>query len=340
MNKLVISISFLGAALVMACSDKNKEEATVNPVPVKTITIDTANFRNNKNYLVTIEPELEAGLSFQVSGNVESVFVSEGQMVRKGTLLASLSAGHLNNAIASAKAGYTEAQDVFNRMDKLYKKNSLPEIKYIEAESKLQQAKAQLQSAQKDIADCNLYAPFEGVINKKMIEPGVNISQGMPVFSLMKVSHVNAKISIPEKDISQIKIGQNVTLDIPVLNKKYAGKISVKNLAPNNISQTYSVKVKIPNADYELLSGMVGNAQVFNSNTQQYIVIPPSAVQLLPDNKKFVWIIKNDAAHIKTIQTGQQGVDGIEIYSGISAGDRIVVEGSQKLSEGTAVNEK
>lgn len=337
MNKLFIS--FLTIILITACSE-NQEKPILKRVAVKTIIVNSDSLRNYTNYLGTLEPELESGLSFQVSGNVESVLVSEGQVVKKGDLLARLSAGHLNNVFSSAKAEYTEAEDAFSRMEKLYKKNSLPEIKYIEVRSKLQQAKAQLQSAQKDLSDCNLYAPFDGVINKKMIETGVNVSQGMPVFNLLKISHIKFKISIPEKDISQIEIGQNVDIDIPVLNKNYSGKITEKNLASNNISQTYDVKVKLSNLNYELLPGMVGNARVYTNGTRRYITIPPSVVQLLPDNKKFVWVVENGIARLKQIQTGQQTSDGIQVYSGLSTKDKIVVEGFQKLSEGTDVEEQ
>lgn len=337
MNKLFIS--FLAVILITACSGK-KEKTIVKPIMVKTITVKVDSLRNYTNYLASIEPELESGLSFQVAGNVESVFVSEGQAVKKGDLLACLSAGHLNNILSSAKAGYTEAEDAFSRMEKLYKSNSLPEIKYIEVRSRLQQAKAQLKSAQKDLSDCSLYAPFDGVVNKKMIETGVNVSPGMTAFNLIKISHVNVKVSIPEKDIPQIKIGQDVDIEIPVLNKRYMGKIIEKNLASNTISQTYDVKVKLRNINYELLPGMVGNAQVYNNGTSRYITIPVNAVQLLPDNKKFVWLVENGIARLKQIQTGQQTSDGIQVYSGISTTDKIVVEGFQKLSEGTAVEEQ
>ncbi len=337
MNKLFIS--FLAVILITACSGK-KEKTIVKPIMVKTITVKVDSLRNYTNYLASIEPELESGLSFQVAGNVESVFVSEGQAVKKGDLLACLSAGHLNNILSSAKAGYTEAEDAFSRMEKLYKSNSLPEIKYIEVRSRLQQAKAQLKSAQKDLSDCNLYAPFDGVVNKKMIETGVNVSPGMTAFNLIKISYVNVKVSIPEKDIPQIEIGQDVDIEIPVLNKRYMGKITKKNLASNNISQTYDVKVKLSNLNYELLPGMVGNARVYTNGTRQYITIPPSAVQLLSDNKKFVWVVENSIARLKQIQTGQQTSDGIQVYSGISTTDKIVVEGFQKLSEGTAVEEQ
>jgi RND family efflux transporter MFP subunit len=337
MKRMLIFLLF--PALWASCADHNGK-ATETSATVKTITIGVDSYRSNNNYLATIEPELEAGLSFQVSGNVESVLVSEGQLVKKGMLLARLSAGHLNNVYSSAKAEYDQAKDAYSRMERLYKSNSLPEAKYIEVQSKWHQAKAQLESARKDITDCSLYAPFDGVVDKKMIEIGINVSQGIPVLNLIKIGSVKAKMSISEKDISQIKLGQRVEIEIPVLNKSYPGKITEKNLASNSISQTYDVKVKLLNPANELLSGMVGNARVYGDFSKSYITVPPAAIQLLPNDERYVWLV--DSRHkVRQVQitTVSQTIDGIQVSSGLRQGDKVVVEGFQKLSAGMTVKE-
>ena len=327
-------------ALLTACSGSGDKKAK-NEIMVKTITVTTENYKSNNNYLATIEPELEAGLSFQVPGNVETVFVSEGQFVKKGALLARLSRGHFDNAYSAAKAEYQQAQDAYNRMERLYKTKSLPEMKFIEVQSKWEQAKAQLQSAKKDVGDSHLYAPFDGVVDKKMIEPGVNVGQGMPVINLIKIDNINVKISIPEKDISNIEKGQRVDVEIPVLKKSFTGKITEKNLAANAISQTYEVKVKLANPRHELLSGMVGNARIYSDLAQDYITIPPAAVQLLPNNDKIVWKVgPNNKVQQAPVKTVAQTNDGIQIGSGLSIGDKIIVEGFQKLSDGVSVKEQ
>lgn len=107
------------------------------------------------------------------------------------------------------------------------------------------------------------------------------------MINLIKISSVKAKMSIPEKDISQVKVGQEVEIEIPVLNKVYRNKITEKNLASNSISQTYDVKVKLPNIGSELLSGMVGNARI-QGGAQKLHHIAPAAIQLLPGDEKFV----------------------------------------------------
>lgn len=325
---------------ICMASCNNKPKTAENPIAVKTMTISFEMYSSNSNYLATIEPETESVLSFQVAGNVEAVYVIEGQFVKKGTLLAHLSAGHLSNVYSSVKAEYNQVYDTYKRMEQLYKSNSLAEIKFIEIKSKLQQAKAQFQSAQKDIADCSLYAPFDGVVDKKMIEVGINVSPGASVLKLMKISNVNAKISIPEKDISRIKVGQWAEIEIPVLGKTFTGKISEKNLASDNFSQTYDVKVRLDNPHNELLSGMIGNAHLQEESSQQMIVIPAEVVQLLPNDQQFVWVVdNNNQVHFKKVKVGEQTANGIQIISGLNKGDKVVTDGYQKLSEGLIVKE-
>lgn len=329
---------FMLVAISLASCTPKEQKAAETPIVVKTTIISSESYSNSSNYLATIEPETKSGLSFQVSGNVEAVYVSEGQFVKKGALLARLSGGHLSNAYSSAKAEYNQVRDAYTRMKQLYKNSSLAEIKFVEIQSKLEQAKAQLQSAQKDISDCNLRAPFDGVIDKKMIEIGVNVSQGIPVLNLMKISSVNAKISIPEKNISNIQVGQWAEINIPVLNKTFTGKISEKNLASDNLSQTYDVKVKLANPHNELLSGMVGNVHLQEASAPKVITLPAEVVQLLANDQPFVWVVDNTSkVHLRNVKIGEQTADGIQIISGLSKGDKVVTDGYQKLSEGLIV---
>lgn len=341
MNYKTSSILLVVIVFLMIGCSQQRERSNDHSVTVKTIVIDTGVFTNAPHYIATIEPEMEAGLSFQVAGNVESVAITEGQFVKKGTFLARLSKGQLGNAYASARAGYDRAKDAYNRMKALYDQKSLPEIKYIEIQSDLQQAKAQLESSQKDLENCILYAPFDGIISRKNIEIGINVSPGIPVANLIKISQVNAKIAIPEKDISQIKTGQIVKIEIPVINETFTGSITEKNLAPNSLSQTYDIKIKLQNPANHLLPGMVGDAKIIEPSATAYVVVPPAAVQLFPNDKTFVWVIDSGGrAKQQEVITARQTQDGIQITSGIKTGDRVIVEGFQKLSEGITVKEQ
>ncbi|MCH4182556.1 MAG: efflux RND transporter periplasmic adaptor subunit [Prevotella sp.] len=336
-DKVKIAI-LLASILMTGCSSKKEKAYKMPPVKVKVETVSEADYHRGGDYLTTVEPDLEAGLSFQVSGNVEAVTVDEGEFVRKGQLLARLSPGRAGDAYMAARAQYDRASDAYKRMKQLYKDKSLPSMKWVESQSDYASALAQLRVAGKDLHDGSLYAPFDGVISKKLIEIGMNVSPGVPVLSLIKIDKINACISIPEKDISGIKLGTPVTVNFPVLKRSFTGRVSLKNLSADPLSQTYTVKVKLSNPHHEILPGMMGRAIVKDKGGRGFLVLPEQAVQLSSDNTRYVWVV-NSSGHVgrKKIAVSSETPDGVRVSGEVHLGERVVIEGFQKLSDGMSV---
>jgi RND family efflux transporter MFP subunit len=336
-DKVKIAI-LLASILMTGCSSKKGKAYKMPPVKVKVETVSEADYHRGGDYLTTVEPDLEAGLSFQVSGNVEAVTVDEGEFVRKGQLLARLSPERAGDAYMAARAQYDRASDAYKRMKQLYKDKSLPSMKWVESQSDYASALAQLRVAGKDLHDGSLYAPFDGVISKKLIEIGMNVSPGVPVLSLIKIDKINACISIPEKDISGIELGTPVTVNFPVLKRSFTGRVSLKNLSADPLSQTYTVKVKLSNPHHEILPGMMGRAIVKDKGGRGFLVLPEQAVQLSSDNTRYVWVV-NSSGHVgrKKIAVSSETPDGVRVSGEVHLGERVVIEGFQKLSDGMSV---
>ena len=119
---------------------------------------------NVRNYVGTIEESQAISLSFSGMVTVEQAFVTEGQRVAKGQLLARLNTATAQNAYSVAQAQLAQAQDAYDRLSKVHDNGSLPDIKFKEVEAGLQQAKSLAAISKKSLDDCNLYAPRSGVI--------------------------------------------------------------------------------------------------------------------------------------------------------------------------------
>lgn len=89
-------------------------------------------------------------------------------------------------------------------MRTLHENKSLPDMKWVEVESKLEQARSMERISRKNLEDRNLYAPFGGVIGKRMVEAGENVQPGQPVFSLLRIETVNVKIAVPENEVATL----------------------------------------------------------------------------------------------------------------------------------------
>ncbi|HPW70592.1 MAG TPA: efflux RND transporter periplasmic adaptor subunit [Bacteroides graminisolvens] len=328
----------LSALIWISCSGKKDENQAIRAVPVKVVKVSESSYMNSRNYVGTVEAVSSSSLSFEVMGNVSKVFVTEGENVQKGKLLATLDKATLQNSYNASLASLKEAQDAYNRMKSLYDNGSLPEMKWVEVQSKLQQAVSMEQISRKSLKDAGLYAPFSGVISSKSIEPGMNVMPGIEVMQLADISTVNIKIAVPEKEISRVNKGQQAEVRVGALGDKlFTGVVSEKGIAANPLAHTYEVKIKLNNTSHELMPGMVCKVGVHSRKTEAGIVLPTHTVQLQPDGKKFVWVVKDNAASQRIVNTGDLTAEGVIITAGLQPGDEVIVAGNQKVSEGTKI---
>jgi RND family efflux transporter MFP subunit len=265
---------------------------------------------------------------------------SKDKKCKKGTLLAEISTENLQSAYDAAQATLIQAEDAMKRMQMLYDSESFPEIKYIEAKTKLEQAKSAAQIAAKNLADSKLYAPFNGIAGKRLIDIGENVIPGKPAFTLLKINSVKIKFSVPENEISNVdKQGEFIVIVTALDDKRFKGSISEKNIAANNISHTYDAKIKIDNHSGELIPGMVCRVLLSKNYDSGIFVLPNSAIQILHDGRCFVWIAKNGCAVMATVEIGELTDSGVIVKSGLNAGDKVIVESYHKVSEGMKVDE-
>jgi RND family efflux transporter MFP subunit len=347
-SRTMIFVCLLAAFTWAGCSNKPVTEVKEKVIPVKTLRIASSAATGETNYVGTVEESVALSLSFSVMGTVEQVFVSEGQKVNKGQLLAALNTATLQNTVDASRASLRQAQDAYDRLSKLHDNGSLPDIMFVEVETGLLQAKSMLAVAEKNLNDCRLFAPRNGVIDARSIEPGESATPGITAFKLVSVDRVNVKISVPENEIGSVQTGQEASITVPALdNAVFTGKIETKGIAANALSHTYEAKIGVDNVDNNaetknlspLLPGMVCKVTLVGARHALPLhVVPNRAIRISPDGKRFVWLAKDNVARRCFVQTGSLTNDGIVVTEGLSEGSEIIVEGFQKVSEGMKIS--
>jgi RND family efflux transporter MFP subunit len=341
--KIALKLSAAASAvcLLAACSEKKGTETQEKIIPVKIVEISASPVTNVRKYVGTIEESVAISLSFSSMGTVEQALASEGQRVSKGQLLATLNTATAQNACDAAQASLAQAQDAYGRLAKVHENGSLPDIKFAEAEAGLQQAKSMAAITQKSLDDCKMYAPMSGVIAVRSIEAGANVMPGTTAFKLVSVDEVNVKISVPENEIGSVHAGQAASVTVPALNNAvFTGKVEAKGVAANAMSHAYEVKIGIDNAGAENalpLPGMVCKVSLAGKSDTAAFVVPNLAIRISADGKRFVWIADGNVARRRFVKTGDLSSSGIVVAEGLVAGDRILVEGFQKISEGVKI---
>lgn len=306
--------------------------------------------------------------------------IAEGQSVAAGQLVAVLDAttlGYLVSAssatvgqaqaavgqahvgLAQAEKSAAQASDAYKRMKLLHDNGSLPEIKWVEVQTRYQQAQdavnqvrqqvsqaeaaVQTAKAQKNISLKNLhytrlYAPSSGYISKKFTEVGQDIAPAQPVAMLVDIRQVKVKISVPEDEIARVRLGQTLRFTVSSLpGKSFTARVTEKGVAADPITRSYEVKALADNADRKLLPGMVCDVYAQQASPTAAFTLPANIIQIDVDNRPFVWTVVGGVARKTSVMLGESVGDNVQIVGGLSSKDRIIVEGQQKVSNGMRV---
>ena len=318
-----------------SCQNNGDKQTTMTPVKVKVLRVSSSEIDGTERFSGTVEEANSTSLSFSIMGTVKTVHVGLGDRVAKGQLIATVDPLSMQSSYDAAKASLEQAEDTYRRMKELYDKGSLPEIKWVEVQSKLQQAKSMEEVARKNLDDCKLYAPFSGIISEKMAEVGQNIMPGLPVVKLVTANQLKVKIAVPETEIAAIDTGQKATITVSALNGRvFAGTVTEKGIVANPLSRSYDVKIRVDDADKELMPGMV---VLSGTRMGTLRVIPAHIVQLDEQNRSFVWVNAEGKASKRIIQCGGFTSEGVVVLSGLEESEEIIVEGQQKVCENTSV---
>ena len=352
---------------VISCSENKKVEHKT-PIRVETVVVSPDMIDNAQTYVGIVEEREATAVSFTSMGVVKRILVKEGQMVRRGQLLAEIdpttssnsveiahaSVDQANDMVKQAEATYNQAKDAYDRLKLLHDNGSLPEVKWIEAETRLAQATSALNTARsgvasakaaekiarKGLADTRLYAPVSGVIGKKQLMAGETALPSQSVVNILDISTVKVKVAVPETEIGSINAGTPTSIKVDAIGRSYRGGRIEKGVQADALTHTYDIRINVVNRDLKLLPGMVANVSFLSTGAQGIgrQSIPVTSVQKKSDGTLFVWTVDSkSAAHRTSVTIGETHGNYVTVVDGLGKGQRIVTEGYQKLSEGTKV---
>jgi membrane fusion protein, multidrug efflux system len=260
--------------------------------------------------------------------------------VRKGQLLAVVNKADNQSFLNSAKADYQQAKDAYDRLKQVYDKGSLSEVKWVEMETNMKKAESQLELAKNSLDKCNLYAPTSGIVGKRNVEPGQSAISSFSPIELVKIEKVSVKISVPENEIGKIKKGMIATFTISALeNKNFKGTITNVGVVADKFARTYEVKMTVDNPNLEMKPGMVCDVMMNTSTDRELLIVPYSAVSKDSDGNSFVYTLQSDNQSVKKqmIKVGNYQSSGVEVLSGLTANQAVIVEGKEKLTDNSQI---
>lgn len=331
-----LSMLLVGVASCGNESEKKSKEPA--PVKVRTVTVNNGEVREGRSFSGTVEESSATTFGFSTGGTIKSLSVSEGDRVRKGQLIGVLDDGSLRNGYQIALATLNQAKDAYNRMKLLHDANSLPEIKWVEVESKLSQAQSAADIARIALNDAKLYSPVSGIVSEKMVSVGQTVAPGMPAVKIVEIGRVNVCISVPENEISNYPKGLKASISSRAADgATFSGILSEKSVDANPLSRSYTAKFSVDNSAGKLLPGMICDVIIDRTSTAEGIILPVNSVLLDADNTNFVWLDSAGKARKRVVAVGEMLPEGVVITSGLGSGEKVIVAGTEKVSSGTKV---
>ena len=275
------------------------------------------------------------------------------------------------SAVLQAKINRDSAEENYLRMKKLFSEKAISEQQYEQAknqyeiadvqyqsaqesyelviegateediksvEAQVRQTKAALDMAKYQLKNTQITAPISGKVTSIVVSSGEMISPSIPLLSIIDVSRIFVKVGISEKDISKIKEGQKVSLEIDAFpEEKFQGEVVSKGVAVDQISKTLEVKIEILQPEMDIPVGVFARGDILVKTNQDALVIPSSALTRKRDGI-YVYVIEEGIARQKEVVLGIIQDERVEILKGLSEKEEIVVLGNQELEDGLKVD--
>jgi multidrug efflux system membrane fusion protein len=370
---IILNWAWCLAAALGGASCASAPQAEHRPTPVRTQRVTAASIERGVRYSAQIVPVDQVAVSFKTSGYVLDLLqvrdgsgrlrdLEEGDVVHAGAVLARVEerdyqskVARAEAGIAQAKAGEEKALNDLNRAETLYKAEALIKPDLDAARAAYQSAVAQSAAARADhevavtaLRDTTLRAPRSGVLLERKLDRGALASPGTVVFTIGAVDSLKAVFGVPDAVVHRLRPGMSLTASADaVVDRTFAGRVTTIAPAADRDTHLFSVEVTIPNRDGALRPGMIATIQLDNQNvdlpTTNAPAVPLTAI--VKDSGRAgayaVFVVdgteSNLQAKLRPVTPGPIAGDGIQIASGVSAGDHVIVSGAARLRDGERI---
>ena len=345
------------------------------PVAVQVAAVTTQDWPTSYEATGTVRARTTATISSKVMGYVQQVSVQVGDRVRQGQALITLDARDLDvslrraeaggaevqsaipeleNATAAAKANLDLAQTTFKRMEELAAKKSISNQELDEASARLKAAQANYDMVRSRRAQINskmavveqevraagimrdyakLAAPFSGVVITRTVEPGNLATPGAPLLTIEQDGLYRLEASVDESKLASVRVGQAVEAVLEA-DRKLSARVSEIVPSVDSASRSYIVKLDLP-ATPQLRTGMFGRA-IFPLGMQKVVAVPLAAL-MERGQLQSVFVVEDGVAHTRLVTTGRRTKDAVEVLSGLTAGEKVVLPLPVGLQDGARV---
>jgi RND family efflux transporter MFP subunit len=289
----------------------------------------------------TVESDNNILIPAQSNGVVKKIHVRQGDRVKKDQLLAELDGAILERSIDELTQSLQLATTIYERQDRLWKKNIGSEIEYLQAKNNKESLEKKLETLNEQYKLTKIYAPISGTVDDVMIKEGEMAAAGRGTIRIVQLSRLKITASLSENYISRISRNYPVKVRIPVVGREMELKIDAVSqvIDPNN--RTFQIEIRIPAREKGLKPNMLSVLTINDYTNQEALTVPQNIVQdtgadqflFVAEQQNNEWIARR-----RTVVMGESYAESVEILEGLEEGDFVITFGFQTLADGQVIS--
>lgn len=273
----------------------------------------------------------------KIDGVIEAILFEEGQKVEEGMELLWIDQRKLEASLAEAEANLTLAESTLDRYTALAQTRAVSGQEVDQARSTYQVRLATVELMRAQLEDATVIAPFEGRLGARLVSIGQYVNKGQGLTSLMDMDPMKVELNVPERFLGRLEVGQVLEVSVAAYpQERFSGRVYFVDPRVDTDTRTVLVKARVPNPKEKLRAGMFASLDLILQVRENAVVIPESALLLMADEAS-VFVVEDGKAQPRSVTTGVRMAKALEIRSGLSAGEMVVIEGTQKLAPGVSV---
>jgi membrane fusion protein (multidrug efflux system) len=343
-SSLFLIVLLLTGLLTTACEDKTglattESDATRPPaIPVSVLTVKPETVRDVIFLPGTTEAWQDVQVAADIAGRIEWIGPREGERVNKGDLLVKIDVSVLKAALDHAEAQFQLADDLYQRRRRLYERKII-------AKEELDQSATQRKLAATDLEQIKVKynhgfprSPINGIINHLYVDAGEFIDIGKPLADIVNIDRIKINIRVPELDIRFVLEGQKTPVKIDAFPERtLSGVVDFVAFKADPATKTFLVRSLIENTFADIRPGMIARVAFVRRVIADALMAPLFAL-VDKGGERLVFVEEDGLVQSRTVSIGVIEDDRVQITSGLSPGDRLIVKGHTEVEDGMKVS--
>jgi RND family efflux transporter MFP subunit len=334
--RLFLAALLAAAGLPAGCTDKHAPAAAPD-LPVAAVRVQTVERKTHvatEEVIGTVRAKLRAVIEAKVSGTIRQMLVAPGQSVKAGELLARLDAREIQARLDQAQALREQADRDLERFRALLGQKAITRQEFDNVQARHRVATAAVTEVETMLGYTRVTAPFDGLITRKHADVGDLAAPGKPLLEIEDTRALRLEADMPEAAIGGMALGARLRVRVATTNAEIEGVVSEIAPAADPLSRTFLVKLDLPAAP-GLRAGQFGRVAVPVGESQALRV--PAGAVVQRGQMELVFVVAGQRARLRLVKTGKRLGDDVELVSGVSAGEQVVVAGAASLADGQPV---